>query len=73
MSGSNYMLRIRLTKQQEERLRAITQAEGYTTMSQFARDRLFQSLSVDLKLNNILKLLEENKKGSLREPKEKIK
>jgi len=50
---------IRLDKIQHQRLEAMASAEGYATISQYVREKIFEP-SVEIKINKILDLL--NKK-----------
>lgn len=56
---TTYMLRIRLTEEQRKRLEQLSQAEGEATLSSYCRKKLFESLSMDIKLNKILELLDK--------------
>lgn len=58
---NNHNILIRLTKSQHQRLKFLAESNNYKTLSQYARDKLFESPAVEIKLNNILKLLQENK------------
>jgi len=60
---SNYMLRIRLTSEQENRLKQLVSMEGAKTMSEYCRRKLFEALSTEMKLNKILELLAKNDKN----------
>lgn len=57
------LFQMRIDKVQYERLLALSSAEGYTTISQYIRSKLFD-LSTEAKLNRILNLLEKNKGSS---------
>lgn len=59
---SNYMLRIRLTIGQENRLKQLVSAEGCKTLSEYCRRKLFESLSTEMKLNEILKIVKNLQK-----------
>jgi len=56
-SSTTYMLRIRLTEEQRQRLEQLAKADGEVTLSSYCRRKLFDSLSAELKLNKILELL----------------
>ena len=62
----NHFVVIRVDLEEKARLEKLAQMEGCSTVTNFCRNKLFQSLSVDLKLNQILSLL-ENKKGKPKE------
>ncbi len=58
-SSTTYMLRIRLTEEQRQRLEQLAKADGEVTLSSYCRRKLFDSLSAELKLNKILELLDK--------------
>lgn len=58
MKSTSYMLRIRLTEDQRERLEQLAKMDGSNTLSGYCRKKLFESLSTELKLNKILELLD---------------
>jgi hypothetical protein len=60
-SSTTYMLRIRLTEEQRQRLEQLAKADGDVTLSNYCRKKLFESLSTELKLNKILELLNTKK------------
>jgi len=60
--STTYMLRLRLTEEQRERLEQLAHADGEVTLSSYCRKKLFESLSTEIKLNKILELLDKNKK-----------
>jgi len=60
-NSTTYMLRIRLTEEQRQRLEQLAKADGEVTLSSYCRRKLFESLSADLKLNKILELLNTKK------------
>ena len=60
-SSTTYMLRIRLTEEQRQRLEQLAKADGEVTLSSYCRRKLFDSLSAELKLNKILELLNTKK------------
>lgn len=53
----NNLLQIRLSKSQKEQLACIAEAEGFSTLSQYVRAKIFTDLSIHNKLNQILKKL----------------
>jgi hypothetical protein len=57
----NHFVMIRVYLEEKERLEKLAQMEGCSTVTAFCRRKLFQSLSVDIKLNQILSLLEKGK------------
>jgi uncharacterized protein (DUF1778 family) len=61
----NHFVMIRVDLEEKERLEKLAKIEGCSTLTDFCRQRLFQSLSTDIKLNKILELL--NTKGGKRE------
>lgn len=65
MTARNHNLIVKFDLEEMNRLKVLSRAEGFATLSNFVRNRLFQSLSVDLKLNNILSLLQEKNKQGL--------
>lgn len=52
---------VRVTKQQHERLIALSEMNGFTTVSQYVRDKILESPLVEKRLTEILTLLQENK------------
>jgi hypothetical protein len=53
-------LRIRLSKAQKQHLRLLAEAQGYRTLSDFVRFKIFdKDLGTHMKLNEILKILKE--------------
>jgi|TARA_R100000093_G_scaffold43835_1_gene22735 predicted nuclease with TOPRIM domain len=52
-------IRVRLSKKQKEELKILTRVNGFITISNFVRHRLFDNNSVHLKLNEIIKKLDE--------------
>lgn len=65
MSGKNHLVVIRVNPEEKEKLERLAKMEGHSTLTSFCRQRLFQSISTELKLNSILKLLEENKSNNI--------
>ena len=61
-NSTTYMLRIRLTEEQRQRLDQLAKSDGEVTLSAYCRRKLFDSLSSELKLNKILELLDKSKK-----------
>lgn len=61
----NHFVMIRVDLQEKERLEKLAKMEGCSTLTDFCRQRLFQSLSTDIKLNQIIDLL--NTKGGKKE------
>ena len=59
---SNYMLRVKLTTEQENRLKQLVSAEGCKTMSEYCRRRIFETLSIEMKLNKILEIVKNLQK-----------
>ena len=60
---------IRLTKEQKERLIALTEGSGFSTLSEYLRFTLLNP-SFDMKLNRTLKIVKElQEKINLIEPK----
>ena len=57
----NHFVMIRVDLEEKARLEKLAQMEGCSTLTDFCRRKLFQSLSVDIKLNQILSLLENGK------------
>ena len=55
---ANYDFHLRLTKQQKERLVALSEAQGFATMSEYLRFMLFNP-SIDEKLNRILEVVKD--------------
>lgn len=56
----NYNLLVRITATQHNRIKALAEASGYKTISQFVRSQLLNP-SIELKVNQILALLQEKK------------
>lgn len=53
-------VRIRLTKNQKERLRNLSEGSGHKTLSDYCRSKFFEDdMSLHKKLNKILEILEE--------------
>lgn len=50
-------IRIRVSQQQKEQLKNLAQAHGFRTLSDFVRSKIFEDLSTNTKLNEILCLL----------------
>jgi len=65
----NHRLLVRLTKTQKERLRALTEASGYKTLSDYVRITLLNP-SLEMKLNQILEILQKNEKQKEKQRKE---
>lgn len=61
----NHFVMIRVDLEEKERLEKLSKMEGCSTLTDFCRQRLFQSLSTDIKLNKIIDLL--NSKGGQKE------
>ena len=55
---ANYGFRIRLTKNQKIRLKAMTDAAGFKTISSYVRFILFNP-TFDMKLNRILEIVKD--------------
>lgn len=55
---ANHRLIVVLTKSQKERIKMLTEASGFSTMSGFVRYQLLHP-SFEMKLNEILKTLKE--------------
>jgi len=55
----NHFVMIKTTLEEKEKLKLYARTEGYATLTDFCRQRLFQSLSQDMKLNEILELLKK--------------
>ena len=55
---ANYDFHLRLTKEQKQRLIALSEAAGFATMSEYFRFMLFNP-SIDMKLNRILEIVKE--------------
>lgn len=55
---ANHHFHLKLTKQQKERLIALTEAAGFATMSEYLRFMLFNP-SIDMKLNRILEIVKD--------------
>jgi predicted DNA-binding protein len=55
-----FTIQIRLTKNQKERLKILTDGAGFKTISSYVRFMLFNP-TFDMKLNKILEILEELK------------
>lgn len=60
MTKKTYKMPIRMTLEEKERLEKLAKIEGCSTLTDFCRKRLFQSLSTEMKLNNIIELLTKN-------------
>ncbi len=58
-----WIKQFRFTDSQIKRLKMLAEASGFNTVSAYARHRLFNEISADIKLNEILKFLKE-KEGS---------
>ena len=57
----NHFVMIKTTLDEKENLKRIARAEGCATLTDFCRQRLFQSYTHEMKLNKILELLEKRK------------
>lgn len=57
----NNFIKFRVSLEEKSRLEQLSKMEGCSTLTNFCRQRLFQSLSTEIKLNNILSILKENK------------
>lgn len=57
----NYNLMVRLTKTQHTRIKNLAEASGFKTISNYVRTQLLNP-SMEMKLNQILTLLQEKKK-----------
>ena len=57
---ANHHYHLRLTKQQKQRLVALTKASGFNTMAEYLRFMVFQP-SLDMKFNRILEVVKEIK------------
>lgn len=58
---ANHNIIIRLSKSQHERLKFLAESSNYKTVSQYCRDRLLESPSIEVKINSILNLLKGKK------------
>ena len=59
------VIKFRVSTKQREILSNLAEAEGYTTLSDYIRNRVFdQDLATHCKLNEILSLLKLNERGS---------
>lgn len=56
------LFNMRLSENEMKMLKDLAFAEGYSTLSGWVRAKLFSGLSIDMKLNEILETLKENKK-----------
>jgi hypothetical protein len=56
----NNLLQIRLTKKQKSELALMAEVEGYSSISEYCRCKLLDSLSIHSKLDKILKRLCKN-------------
>jgi len=65
----NHRLLVRLTKSQKQRLRALTEASGFKSVSDFVRITLLNP-TVDMKLNKILEILQKHKNEKQEKTKE---
>jgi len=68
---ANHDVLVRLTKSQHDRLKALAEMENYKTLSQYIRAKLLESPSIEIRVNQILKLLQENKFSSAEQEKKK--
>ena len=66
----NHRLLVRLTKTQKERLRALTEASGFKTLSDYVRITLLNP-SLEMKLNQILEILQNNENGKQKTKKQR--
>jgi len=57
----NEVLLVRVTKTQKIRLKSLSEASGFKSVSDYVRVNLLNP-SIEAKLNSILNLLQENKK-----------
>jgi len=57
--AKNHFIMIKATKEEKERLKKLAEIEGCATVTSFCRKRLFQSLSFDFKLNQILEAIKK--------------
>jgi hypothetical protein len=57
---ANHMVLIRVTKTQKERLKALAEAEGHKTVSDYVRTNLLNP-SVEAKLNQIISFLQKSR------------
>lgn len=55
---ANYDFHLRLTREQKERLIALTKGSGFNTMAEYLRFMIFNP-SFDMKLNRILEIVKE--------------
>ena len=60
MTKKTNFIMIRTSAEEKALLEKLAKVEGCSTLTQFCRQRLFQSLSTDIKLNQILNLLNSN-------------
>lgn len=61
--AKNHFVMIRVDPDEKQRLDKLSKMEGCSTLTEFCRQRLFQSLSAEMKLNKILDLLDSAKGG----------
>ena len=61
---ANYDFHLRLTKEQKQRLIALTKGSGFNHMSEYLRFMLFNP-SIDMKLNRIIEILKNMEKKML--------
>lgn len=59
--AKNHFVMIRVNPEEKARLEKLAEIDGCSTLTQFCRRKLFQSLSTEMKLNQIIDLL--NSKG----------
>jgi hypothetical protein len=58
----NNLLQIRLSASQKEQLTKLADAEGFSTLSDYCRSKIFSDLSIHTKLNTIMEQLTADKK-----------
>lgn len=57
----NHFLMVKLTKEEKERLKKLAEMEGCSTVTSFCREKLFESKSIEVKLNKILEEVRRKK------------
>jgi hypothetical protein len=59
--AKNHFIMIKATKEEKERLEKLAKMEGFSTVTSFCRSRMFQSKSVEVKLNQILEEIKKRR------------
>ncbi len=61
----NFLFQIKLTRSQKDRLKFLAESAGYKTISSYVRSRCFDNMSIDIKLNKILSIIEGESKDEM--------